>query len=53
MSEDGELYKANVTSFILENSLELIVPFHQEVANTEAHTHAHTRVKIKSKIILK
>lgn len=36
MSEDMKLYKENVTTFIRNNSLELIVPFSQQVTNTDA-----------------
>ncbi|TKS68467.1 Protein disulfide-isomerase A2 [Collichthys lucidus] len=33
LSEDGKLDKANFTSFIKQNSLELIIPFKQETAD--------------------
>lgn len=42
--EDGKLRKENITSFITDNSMELIVPFHTEVPHTAAeHTHGLIR----------
>lgn len=48
LAEDQKWFKGNITSFIGENSLELITPFSQEVnsnyptnTNNNTHTHAH------------
>jgi len=38
LSEDGKLDKQNLTAFIKENSLELVIPFSQEVIHTWSHT---------------
>lgn len=54
MLEDGTLDKKQVTTFIKENSLELIIPFNEEVTNkyTSKHTRVH-KIKIAWKVILK
>lgn len=45
--EDGKLSKENITSFITNNSMELIVPFHPEVLRIAAsHTQAQIQIRI-------
>lgn len=42
--EDGKLRMENITSFITDNSMELIVPFHPEVPHSHAtHVRAYAR----------
>lgn len=43
LSEDQQWFKENITSFIGQNSLELIIPFSQEVTDN-VNTHTHTLV---------
>lgn len=45
--EDGKPSKENITSFIINNSMELIVPFHPEVLRiATSHTHAQIKIRI-------
>lgn len=47
LSEDQQWFKENITSFIGQNSLELIIPFSQEVTNSNNNnTQTHTLVWI-------
>lgn len=44
--EDGKLSKENITSFITDNSMELIVPFHPEVQPHLTCTHAQMQIRV-------